>query len=65
MRSPQGRCALAIRSIDGFCGRNARAAVEDTASASEVESSSEACISSFATHVVIYTCQWLRWSLQY
>lgn len=28
MDSPQVRCALDIRSIDGFCGRNARAAVE-------------------------------------
>jgi len=65
MRSQQVRSALDIRSIDGFCGRNARAAVEDTTSAFEVESSSEACISSFATHVVIHTCQWLRWSPQY
>jgi hypothetical protein len=30
MHSPQVRCAVDIRSIDGFCGRNGRAAVEDT-----------------------------------
>jgi len=64
MRSPQVRCALDIPSIYGLCGRDTRAAVEDTTSASEVESNSEACISSFATHVVIHMCQWPRLSPQ-
>jgi hypothetical protein len=30
MNSPQVKCALDIRFIDGFCDKNARAAVDDT-----------------------------------
>jgi len=67
-------CRPLTDSVVGMHGQR----LKTRASASEVDSSSEACISSFAWsfarangcvyqqfYVVIHTCQWMRWSSQY